>query len=200
MVEIFGTDFSAEIASAFEGQLEAGTLHVITESIDTYGQTQKTSLEHAIEGTVSSWDERTRTARGFPLDAVQIMMIAQGKPRPVKGRDEVTIRGARMSVLDVMDGGAEAVWLIAGVVIDPVSYPATPGGLSPPVTLVAPVYLHQQSVADTTWTINHNLGFRPDVSLTTLGGVEFEADVTHTSDNQCIVTLASPLAGFARCT
>lgn len=62
------------------------------------------------------------------------------------------------------------------------------------------VFTFTQSAASTTWTVNHNLGFRPDVSLTTVGGQEFEADIIHTSTNQCIVYLTSPLAGQARCT
>lgn len=50
----------------------------------------------------------------------------------------------------------------------------------------------------TTWTINHNLGRRPVTELFSVGGVEFDAQVTHTSINQCIVSLTSALAGSAR--
>lgn len=59
-------------------------------------------------------------------------------------------------------------------------------------------YLHTQSVADSTWTINHNLGYRPDVALFTVGGVNFSAEVSHPTVNQAVVTLVSPLAGSAR--
>lgn len=59
-------------------------------------------------------------------------------------------------------------------------------------------YLHTQSVADTTWTINHNLGYRPDVALFTVGGVSFSAEVSNPTVNQTVVTLVSPLAGSAR--
>lgn len=59
-------------------------------------------------------------------------------------------------------------------------------------------YDHLQSSASDTWTINHNLGYRPSVELRTVGGVEFNGDVTHTSDNQVVVSLTSPLAGTAR--
>lgn len=60
-------------------------------------------------------------------------------------------------------------------------------------------YVHTQSVASTTWTINHNLGFRPSIELLTVGGVEFQADVVHVSENQALVYLVVATAGSARC-
>ncbi len=57
---------------------------------------------------------------------------------------------------------------------------------------------HVQESASTTWTINHNLGFRPTVELRTTGGHEFWGEVQHTSDNQVVIHLNSPLAGSAR--
>lgn len=51
---------------------------------------------------------------------------------------------------------------------------------------------------DTTWTINHNLGFKPTVSLYTTGGLVFEAEIIHTSINQSVVYLSSPTNGYAR--
>jgi hypothetical protein len=56
---------------------------------------------------------------------------------------------------------------------------------------------HIQSVASSTWTINHNLGFRPNVSVTTMGGAEVLAEVLHISVNQTQITFDSPLAGIA---
>jgi hypothetical protein len=61
-------------------------------------------------------------------------------------------------------------------------------------------YTHTQSTPATTWTINHNLGFRPDISLRTVGNVEFEGDITHTTINQSVVSLSVATAGSARCT
>lgn len=58
-------------------------------------------------------------------------------------------------------------------------------------------YEHTQPTPSATWTINHNLGVRLNVSLFTTGGVEFDGQVQHTSDNQTVVTLNSPTAGYA---
>lgn len=61
------------------------------------------------------------------------------------------------------------------------------------------VYEHTQSSPSQTWIINHNLGAYPSVTLRTVGGVEFEGEVTHTSSNQAVVSLAIAMAGVARC-
>lgn len=60
-------------------------------------------------------------------------------------------------------------------------------------------YTHTQASPNTVWTINHNLGVKPVISLYTTGGVEFEAQVTHINDNQAVVNLATSIAGSARC-
>lgn len=62
-----------------------------------------------------------------------------------------------------------------------------------------PTYTHVQAGAATTWTINHNLGFKPDVYLYDAGGNEFEAQIAHTNDNQTVVTLTQATAGTVRC-
>lgn len=55
-----------------------------------------------------------------------------------------------------------------------------------------------QPTPATTWTINHNFGYRPVVELFSVGGMEMWADVTHTSVNQVVVQFNSPTAGAAR--
>lgn len=59
-------------------------------------------------------------------------------------------------------------------------------------------YVHTQSTPAATWTINHNLGYRPLITLLTSGGVEYEAEVVHTSTNQVLVYHTSAKAGTAR--
>ena len=61
-------------------------------------------------------------------------------------------------------------------------------------------YTHLQSVAAAVWTLNHNLGFRPSVSILDTGGNEVEADVVHMNSNQLVIRFAIPLAGLARLT
>lgn len=115
MSALFGIDFPSLISGVFAGQLEAGMLHVIAEALDDYGQVTRTPTNTAIECAVSRWAEQWRVARGYPLETVKIIMIAKGKPKPEKGRDEITVRSTKFRIVDVMDGGAEAIWLIAAV-------------------------------------------------------------------------------------
>ena len=61
-------------------------------------------------------------------------------------------------------------------------------------------FTHLQAVPNTAWTINHNLGMRPSVSILDTGGNEVEADVVHTNTNQLVIHFAIPLAGLARLT
>ncbi len=72
-------------------------------------------------------------------------------------------------------------------------------GIMGPAGASASSFNHTQSTPSNTWTINHNLGFRPSVELYTVGGSEFDGEVVHVSDNQCIVYLVSSIAGSARC-
>lgn len=60
-------------------------------------------------------------------------------------------------------------------------------------------YIHPQPTPASVWTINHNLGFKPSVSLRTAGDAVFDAEVSHPSINTAVVTLSQPLSGSARC-
>lgn len=60
-------------------------------------------------------------------------------------------------------------------------------------------YEHVQGTPALTWTINHNLGYRPNVSVYSAGGVEILAEVRHLSANQTQVFFVQPTGGFARC-
>jgi hypothetical protein len=67
-------------------------------------------------------------------------------------------------------------------------------------SITSSFFVFSQLTPSALWTVNHNLGFKPDVSLYTSGGLEFIAEVLHISDNQLTITLQTPISGFARCT
>jgi len=58
-------------------------------------------------------------------------------------------------------------------------------------------YDHTQGSAAATWTIAHNLGYRPTVSTLTVGGVEMEGMVTHLSVNTLTIDFTVAVAGTA---
>ena len=60
-------------------------------------------------------------------------------------------------------------------------------------------YRHVQSVAATTWTINHNLHKFPSVTVADSAGTEIWADVQFPTDDQAIVIFSVPFSGEAYC-
>jgi hypothetical protein len=80
--------------------------------------------------------------------------------------------------------------------------PQGPKGLTgdpgPPGQAGAYAYVFQQAAPATTWTINHNLGYRPSVELLDSGSQEIDGDVSHPSINQTLVALTPATAGLAR--
>ena len=62
----------------------------------------------------------------------------------------------------------------------------------------AAAYEFVQASPATTWTINHNLGYRPSVEILDAGSQEIDGEVAHPSVNQTVVTLNPASAGLAR--
>lgn len=81
-----------------------------------------------------------------------------------------------------------------------VSQKGVPGDRGPPGTGTGTAFVFQQPTPAPSWTINHNLGYRPQVTLFDTGNSVFNAQIDHPSINQTIVRMASGLsmAGSAR--
>jgi hypothetical protein len=68
------------------------------------------------------------------------------------------------------------------------------------LNLVLPIsgnYTHIQSVSSANWTITHNLGFPPSVSVVDSGGNHVVGDVNYVSANVLTVSFSSPFGGSA---
>lgn len=69
---------------------------------------------------------------------------------------------------------------------------------------ISPVrdHTHTQSEANTTWTINHNLGFKPVAQVVVLNAGSDEVilpkSVTHPTVNQTVVTFSVARTGTVR--
>lgn len=55
------------------------------------------------------------------------------------------------------------------------------------------------SVGATTWTVNHNLGSKPHVTVLNAAGEAVIAAVRHVTDNQVQISFDTPQTGFVRC-
>lgn len=63
-------------------------------------------------------------------------------------------------------------------------------------------FTHVQSVASSTWTINHNLGHKPSIEVVVdVGGqrqVILPSRITNQTDDILVVSFTSPYTGSAR--
>lgn len=82
-----------------------------------------------------------------------------------------------------------------------VSVTQTSSGLTVQSGSPAPVthstYTHSQPSASSTWTIVHNLGCKPSVTIVDSGGNVQIGEVLYDSDNQVTVTFAASFSGYA---
>lgn len=58
-------------------------------------------------------------------------------------------------------------------------------------------YHHVQSTPSATWTITHNLGKRPSVTVVDSGGNEWITSVEHLSENSLTIRFSAPFSGNA---
>ncbi len=69
-----------------------------------------------------------------------------------------------------------------------------------PSGTAAGTYTHTQTSSLSVWTVAHNLGFRPSVTVMTTGGVGVEgSEVLHVSNNVLTITFDVAFSGTARC-
>jgi hypothetical protein len=106
----------------------------------------------------------------------------------------VTVTSVENTVV-VTEGGSTAV---VTVPVTSTVTAITAGPQGPSGTGGASAYQFVQASPATTWTINHNLGFKPSVEILDAGSQEIDGEVAHPSVNQTVVTLNPASAGVAR--
>jgi hypothetical protein len=60
-------------------------------------------------------------------------------------------------------------------------------------------FRHSQSLPSTSFTVNHNLGYRPAVTVTDTAGTVMNADIHYVDANSLTVTMLTPLACYVEC-
>jgi len=58
-------------------------------------------------------------------------------------------------------------------------------------------YVHTQAIAASTWTINHNLGTKPNIVIVDSSNTHLFGDVTYVSNSQVILSFSVPFSGYA---
>lgn len=113
-VELFGIDFAELMSDVFAGQLEVATIERTSQTLDAYGQPVNSWTSSAATGVLSRWDDRIMAARGYPMEAVRVMLMAHGTLRPTL-QDRIGIQGVTWRVVDVRSGAGAATYEIAAI-------------------------------------------------------------------------------------
>lgn len=58
-------------------------------------------------------------------------------------------------------------------------------------------YVHNQTLSSTTWTINHNLTFVPNITVVDTFGTVVEGSYDYPNDSTVVLTFSSPFSGKA---
>lgn len=76
--------------------------------------------------------------------------------------------------------------------------PQGPAGPEGPAGLATNIYYtHEQQVDSTSWSITHNLGYRPAVLVKRYDKITVEGDIDHTTVNALVITFSDPISGYA---
>ena len=110
----------------------------------------------------------------------------------------LTIEGERLVITP--DGEAlEVVEQINETTIIEVIVPGPQGIPGPQGASGLEGYNHTQGSASATWTVAHNLGYRPVVDARNTGGAVILGEVLHLTVNTLHISFLSAVAGTARC-
>jgi len=130
------------------------------------------------DGTYTMWEALERAFEGE---------LAPSPPEWV----EITTAGGGSG-----GGGTDEVWINVDPPIDPaIELWYDPDAAS--VSAIPVSYFHTQGTAATTWTVTHNLGWYPNVTVMDSGGTTVEGDITHVSVNALTITFAGAFSGKA---
>lgn len=112
------------------------------------------------------------------------------------GQQTVLEVGGQPVVVEVFEGGPQTVLEIGEQRVDILTIgiqgPAGRDGLFGD-------FIHAQSSAAMEWTVNHNLGRRPNAEIYDAGGNVVDAEILHISANQLRALFSSAQSGSVRC-
>lgn len=112
---IFGVNIAQIVNDTFKGNLHPLTLHKITQTFDAYGVPQNAIADHPGEGVRSSWKAAVAVARGYPNEAVKIIVLQNGVTPEPSLIDKITILGDQYRIIDIQKDPVDATWTLAAV-------------------------------------------------------------------------------------
>lgn len=124
-------------------------------------------------------------------DAKEILVVPEETPIVVVGNDDAS------ELVQSVDDGLVLVLEENVEQINTASERGPMGPAGPQGPSGDKSYTHNQLSASLTWTINHNLGKYPSITLQDSAGSEFEARIQHVNNNQAIAYLSYAVSGTA---
>ena len=140
--------------------------------------TQGVQGAQGVQGTQGAGNAGTQGTQG-----VQGNQGAQGV-QGVQG-----LQGGGATLQDIADA-------IAGAALDSTD-DLTEGTINKYFTVGRVSYDHTQGSASDTWVINHNLGFKPNVTVVDSAGTIYEGEITYTNSNSLTVSFSAAFSGKA---
>lgn len=113
---IFGVDIAQIVNDTFRGNLLPLTLTKIVDGgTDDYGEPITTTQAYDGEGVRSNWKASVALAKGYPTNAVMILVMQNGiMPEPTLV-DTITIMGDTYRIIDISKDPVDATWTLAAV-------------------------------------------------------------------------------------
>jgi len=137
-----------------------------------------------------------------------VITVGQGGPRGLQGTQGVQGRQGLQGTQGVGVQGAQGTAGNGGLTLQQIQNAINASALTTTDDLaegatnkyftVAKVsYIHTQGVASSTWVINHNLGFNPNLTVQDSAGTIYEGEITYTNLVSLTVTFSSAFSGKA---
>ena len=126
-------------------------------------------------------------SRSVTADPTGVIVVEQGSDVVEVVRDEY--------VVEVIEGGQVGPAGPPGPE-GPPGAPGEPGPAGPPGESLVP-YVHTQAALADTWTVVHNLGRHPSVTVVDTGDSVIIPSVHYVDDDELVVTFGAPTSGKA---
>ena len=116
-------------------------------------------------------------------------------------RPVVEVQNLPAPVVQVTEEDGTTVLVVAdappGVVTVEIPGPPGPPGAPAPGGGSDAHYVHEQPVADTVWTVNHNLGKRPSITVEDSAGTVVVGRYANPDVNTSVLRFSAPFGGRA---
>lgn len=142
---------------------------------------------HPVAARVNRLEERETVLRQGVVTSASPLEIQIG------GNTQTSLSASAVDGVDLGIGDRVAVLVRRGELLvlgRPTDAPSDAGGSDKN-------YVHTQGSPSAVWTVTHNLGKRPAVSIVDSAGTQWFAQVEYLSDNQCRLTFSGAFSGAA---